>query len=78
MAKLKPYCCKECGETKPAKFHQGNKSLCKKHYTKKYQRASADIPPPTMTAEDREEFDKKCTEAMKENLRLRREVLYGL
>ena len=56
MAKIKKHKCRECGETKPSKFHDGNKSLCKKHYTKRYQRKAADIPPPKMSAEEQKAY----------------------
>ncbi len=77
MSKLKSFLCKKCGETKPSKFHINNKSLCKVHYTKKYQRASADIPPPTMSPEEHKAYCDNATEVMKANLKMKRQELYG-
>ena len=77
MAKLKPYCCKECGEKRPAKFHANNKSLCKVHYIKRYQKPSSEIPPPTMSPEEQKAYSDNATSVMKANLKMRRQELYG-
>ena len=86
---LKPCLCRDCGQTKPSEFHKGRKSLCAKCERKEAKRKRDEkkkemqhnedeiVNTKTMTAEEQVDFNERCKTEMMDNLRLRREMLYG-
>lgn len=74
---LKPHLCK-CGEKNPKKFSGRRKAQCNKCFNKAQRKREAElIPPPKMSPQEHKEYSENATKVMRDNLKIRREVLYG-
>lgn len=70
--KTKNFAC-DCGETRKSKFYPSNKSTCIKCLVAKQKLKHTN----QSSKEDLAEFNEKCRVNMLNNLRLRREAIYG-
>ena len=75
----KPKC--KCGQTDLKKFNPSNMSTCAKcvnakQNAKNYRNRKCSDPP-KMSPEEQKEFGENATRQMRENLRIKRELLYG-
>jgi len=76
--KTKPHKCRDCGTTKPADFKHNRKSQCYTCYKKSQCKGTAHVEAyKVMSTDEQKEFGDNATKVMRENLRIRRELLYG-